>query len=437
MPFTVVQGLYSCEERTMAIWIPIGHGIRYRIHPTKTIGVGRNKRPLRYYTAVYKWKGKVVTDIYGWEGDVFKTEDQIISSVLKLRQNRSNHTPPFTRKEELETREAEINAQFQEEETKRLQLEQDKRSVLNMVFDAYCMTHAHKKSLPDEILYYNKWIRQDIGDKQLDNIVLLDLERIKKKMVSAGRAPRTIQYIKQLMRQLYNFASYHNLYSGDKPTDHFLKGQKLNNVRVRYLTIEEATILLEYLHTRSEQTYRMALLSLNTGMRFGEIAALKWQHILEENREIIILDPKGGESRRAYMTDAVVSMFQRMQRRSPNNLVFPARKKPGEVSETKMQYVSDTFMRAVDDLGLNDSISDRRMKVVFHTLRHTCASWLVNEGVALTIIAKALGHKTMAMTMRYSHTSDETYRNAMSTLDKQQNKAPKVVPISDKIGRKN
>ncbi len=95
-----------------------------------------------------------------------------------------------------------------------------------------------------------------------------------------------------------------------------------------------------------------------------------------------------------------------------------------------MDRPSDTFARAVDALGLNEGITDRRMKLVFHSLRHSCASWLVNAGVELPIIAKILGHKTLAMTMRYSHVNDQSVRNAMSILDEQQPQ-DKIVPLRE------
>lgn len=60
------------------------------------------------------------------------------------------------------------------------------------------------------------------------------------------------------------------------------------------------------------------------------------------------------------------------------------------------------------------------MQVVFHSLRHSCASILVNAGVELPIIAKILGHKTLAMTMSYSHVNDRSVKNAMSFLDEKQ-----------------
>lgn len=53
--------------------------------------------------------------------------------------------------------------------------------------------------------------------------------------------------------------------------------------------------------------------------------------------------------------------------------------------------------------GLNDGVTDRIHKVVFHTLRHTFASWLVQNGVSLEVISKLLGHSSLQMTMRYAH----------------------------------
>ncbi len=49
---------------------------------------------------------------------------------------------------------------------------------------------------------------------------------------------------------------------------------KVNNTRFRFLSKEEATTLMNELKRRSVHSYRMAILGLYTGMRFGEVAAL-------------------------------------------------------------------------------------------------------------------------------------------------------------------
>jgi integrase len=89
--------------------------------------------------------------------------------------------------------------------------------------------------------------------------------------------------------------------------------------------------------------------------------------------------------------------------------------------------VSDTFARVIDELGFNNTgeftedaegnplpvkIQDRRQRVVFHSLRHTFASWLVMKGVPLYTVAQLMGHSTIIMTQRYSHLAPDSMRRA-------------------------
>lgn len=78
--------------------------------------------------------------------------------------------------------------------------------------------------------------------------------------------------------------------------------------------------------------------------------------------------------------------------------------------------VSAAFARLVDRLGFNDGIEDPRRQVCFHTLRHTYASRLVEAGVGLYTVKELLGHKTLAMTARYSHLGENSLRQATRTL---------------------
>ena len=66
---------------------------------------------------------------------------------------------------------------------------------------------------------------------------------------------------------------------------------------------------------------------------------------------------------------------------------------------------------------LSKGIEDKRQKVVFHTLRHTYASWLVERGADLYTVKELMGHKTLAMTERYSHLGENTLKQAVSRLD--------------------
>ncbi len=393
-------------------------GVRYRLHPTRKHGIGYD----RYYTIRYRVAGKEKSEGLGWASDGW-SERKVAAILSELKTNYVKGEGPLTLSEKRELqRQARLEEKKKEEREKR-KLEMEEKTKFSSVYSQYCEIHSDKKSLKNERILCEKWILPSIGHKKIDEIVLLDLERIRKKMEKCGKAPRTIQYIKSIIRQTYNFAISHNLYVGGVPTKDFLKNKKFDNARNRYLTVEEARTLLAELQKHSLTVYRMALLSLNTGMRYGEIALLRWQHIDIEGRKLIVLDPKNKESRMVFLTVEVVKMFESMEKGSPDAIVFPARysrKINSSQPPTIQKSISNVFDRTVCHLGLNKGITDRRMRVVFHSLRHTAASWLVNSGVSLPVIGKILGHKSLKMTERYAHVGDSSVKNAMEVLNKKQ-----------------
>lgn len=383
-------------------------GVRYREHLTRKHGVSLDK----YYSITYKLEGKTISEGVGWSSEGVTLLDAA-NIYGELKTNRRGKIRPFTlaekRQMEADKRKAEEEARTTEEraETERARMETE--TILDKVFTSYCEAQTHKKSLSDEKGLYNKWLKPEIGKKRLHEIIPLDLERVKSKMLKAGRAVRTVEYTMAVLRQVYNYAIQHKLFKGEMPR---IKIPKFNNQRQRFLTVEEAGALLDDLKEHSMTSYRIALLSLYSGMRFGEIARLRWQHIKFAQRLITLTDTKNKESRTVYMTDAVYKMFAEMETGNPGALVFPTK------DEKPMQQISDSFMESVDRLGLNTGISNQKMKVVFHTLRHSCASHLVMSGVDLPTIQSILGHKTLAMTQRYSHLSSQHKTAAMNKLDK-------------------
>ena len=409
----------------MAIWTKgKTTGIRYRLHPTRKHGVNFDK----YFVIRYKIDGKDKSEALGWASQGW-TEAKAAATLAELKTNHTKGEGPrsLEEKRKIETDRLE-DIQRQEREATEAE-EQGKALIYDNVFREYREANDHKASLKDEIGYHNNWISPVIGQKTLNEIVLFDLERIRARMVKAGNAPRSIQYIKSIVRQVYHFAVEHGKYNGEIPTINFLKKQKIDNKRKKYLTVEEAEELLNRVHEYSKKTYQITLLSLHTGMRFGEIAALRWQHVITDSREIVVIDPKNGESRHVFMTERIQAMFKSMNRGRQDEIVFPDSK--GGIRTR----VSNSFARAVDDLKINEGITDRRMKFVFHSVRHSCASILVNQGVSIPVIAQILGHKTLAMTMRYSHINNDSVKNAMAILDeKPQQKSEKVIPLIQKAG---
>jgi integrase len=188
------------------------------------------------------------------------------------------------------------------------------------------------------------------------------------------------------------------------------------------LTYEEAEKLLANLSVRSQQLYNIALLSLHTGMRAGEIFSLTWAHIDLDRGLITIIDPKATKTRTAFMTGPVKAMFKKLygNGKNKNDLIFKDIK-----HDERIKQVSSCFARAVKDLGLNKGITDRRQKVVFHSLRHSYASWLAEGGTDLYRISKLIGHSTTSMTERYAHLAQDTLQNEVKNLEKTMTRAKK------------
>ncbi len=269
----------------------------------------------------------------------------------------------------------------------------------------------NKKSWKDDEQRYRKHLEPVLAKDRLKAVSPLKLERLKRDLYGKGLSDSTVKHCLVLVRQIFNKARAWGLYDGPNP----IRQAKLpspNNKRTRFLTYEEADDLLDELKKRSQQVHDQALLALHCGLRFGEIASLRWGDLDFKNAVIQVRYPKAGESRQAFMTDEVREMFlERLPADvKPGALVFPGR------GGVKQRSVSKAFFRAIDKLGLNEGIEDGRERIVFHTLRHSFASWLAIQGTPLFTIKELMGHKSLAMTERYAHLIPDHKKKAVRAL---------------------
>ena len=381
-------------------------GVRYREHDVRRHGVGFD----RYYTLTYKLDGKTRTEAVGWASQGW-TEKKAAGLMAEIRENQRRGEGPRTLQEKRNL------AEQKREEMERLAVLKERAALtFGEVFEVNYLPHSkatkcHIRSWQREESLSRLWIKPVIGTKAMIDISAFDLERIKRNMAKAGRSPRTIHYCLAVIRQVYRFARRNDLYRGDIPTEKVSK-PKYDNRRMRYLSHDEAEALLKELESRSRDLHDMALLSLHTGMRAGEIFNLTWGCVDLEHAQVTLFDTKNTRSRTVFLNDRAMSMMKDRETGKPNDLVFMAR------GGGKIKEISNAFDRAVSSLGFNEGITDRRQKVTFHSLRHTHASWLVEDGTDLYTVKELLGHRDFAMTARYSHLGAESLRQAVKRLDK-------------------
>ncbi|GKT07635.1 site-specific integrase [Desulforhabdus sp. TSK] len=386
----------------MGVWVKTKYtGVRYREHATRKHGIQKD----RYFSIRYKHDGKDREEALGWASEGWTAE----KAALELANLKNNRRTGEGHHSLQEKREAEA-AKREAEERERALAEKASTpfAAIWKIYLEQCNLDG-KKSCDREESLFRLWIEPVIGKRPLKEVTAFHLEKIKHAMSKAGLSPRSIHYCLAVVRQVFNFAIRRDIFDGANPTMK-VKKPTADNRRMRYLTHEEAAALLDEIKARSINSWRICLLSLHAGLRFGEIAGLTYGDIDLERNTLWIRDPKNGYSRHVPMTATLREMLLDLEGKGNDDLLFPDR------NGGRRRAMSDTFDRVLQALKFNEGITDDRQKVVFHTLRHTHASWHMENGTDLFVVKELLGHRSIQMTERYSHIGQSTMRNAIDKL---------------------
>jgi len=390
----------------MLTWINAGRNLRYREHPSRKHG----RRPDRFWSLHYTLNYRGHTEGVGWWSQGV-TQAYCRELLAELARNWRTGAGPQSLKA---LREAEKAKEAAETENK------PDRTDAHLTLGRFWS----ETILPQITLTYSKknaatcsgrmrsWLKL-LLDCPLSAINTADLEKaVVRPMLEAGRSPSTIQNVLRLFSVVWYRARHLDLVTGECPVLQ-VKRPKADNRRVRFLSPAEAARLLSALKARSQDAHDLAIMSLFTGLRRGECLALTWTDLDFENGLIFVKDTKNKNNRHAFMTAEVRAMLARRREARPETAwVFYACR-----NGNKSKAASSPFRETVKALGLNEGITDPRQTVVFHTLRHTFASWLVMKGQPLYTVSQLMGHRVFKMTERYAHLAPEAQRAAVSKLE--------------------
>jgi integrase len=141
----------------------------------------------------------------------------------------------------------------------------------------------------------------------------------------------------------------------------------------------------------------MVLIASSMGMRFGEIADLRWKHIDFQNGFTTLERTKNNDVRYVPLPAQVASYLRSIQRQKlPEDFVFPPK---NAAKRHPYSMIRKAFRKAVTYSNIQD--------FTFHSLRHTAASHLAMNGATQGELMEILGHRSPAMTKRYAHFSKE------------------------------
>lgn len=376
-------------------------GIRYAEHETRKHGRQKDK----YFVIRYSKSHKQVEEGLGWASKGW-SEQKANEILSEIKENIRRGIRPQSFKEKREMAEQAQKAK----EQKKIETEAE-WITFSEVFERYLPVHkteTTKKTWQNTERYYRNWISSFLGDSKIIDITVDDIQKVVSKAIES-RSPRTADFVKTVIRQIFNFAKSRDLYFKDNPAMK-IKVKQVDNKRSRFLTREEAQALLRELEKHSQDVHDIALFSLLEGARAGSIFALQWKDVDFNINRLSLLDTKNGQCYFQPIHPIVKEMLQRRFKNDSEGYVFKSR------TGRKIEDLSDTYQRVVDKMGFNDGISDPRQRVVFHTLRHTYASWLVMDGVDLYTTQKLMGHKSNQMTQRYAHLAPGHLEKAVCSL---------------------
>ena len=263
-----------------------------------------------------------------------------------------------------------------------------------------------------------KHLTPRFGDQRLCDISRVEIQHYLLEKLKQGFAWETTNHLRNLMSKVLGTAvSWNHL------ADNVVRGVKMPERSLKrphqFLTLDEVKRLIT---ACNEPTRTIVLLAIMTGLRIGEILALRWKRINFIGETLVVAEtcfmghfgtPKTRASRREVpLSPAVVDALQAHYsptNRSPEGLVFATRQGG--------PLVSNNLRRR----GLQSACKRAGLPIInWHCLRHTHGTLLHVQGTPLKVAQAQLGHSHMATTLEvYTHSSVIAQREAVNLLDEQ------------------
>lgn len=283
------------------------------------------------------------------------------------------------------------------------------------------------------------------------NLTIKELERYDystfvEKLVE-NLSPKTTEDIVIKLKSILNYAN--DVY-GASISEKKIKSPKVHNEPLKILSRKECERLEKTCKEDNSLQSIGILIALETGLRIGEICALKWKNIDVENRVIKVRQTL----QRIYREESELKAEEKIENKNDSKS-YEANNK-ARTSRTKILMNTPKSENSIRNIPINDklyrvliqykkTLNDedfvltgskkkyyeprtyenifRRMllkskvkKYNFHILRHTFATNCINAGMDIKALGEVLGHSEVNTTMRYTHTSYDTTKKYLEKI---------------------
>nr|WP_307991266.1 tyrosine-type recombinase/integrase [uncultured Niameybacter sp.] len=280
------------------------------------------------------------------------------------------------------------------------------------------------------ISIYNNHIKNSpLADMHIKDIHQIHIQNYLNEKKSLSKS--SLKKIYELLNNSFKTAISNNLVRLNPMEGVALPTSKINTSEIEILTLTEQK---SYTQALGNELYGILYLTtLLTGMRLGEIIALKWHNVNLNEATITVcesykrvrkynsngtsfttIDKKRPKTQKGTRTipipQALVTALKTYKLASPNsaeNLVF-CTSSGNCLSDSNIRKYHDRICKAANIRNVS-----------FHALRHTFATRMIENNVDVKTVSEMLGHTTVELTLnRYVHSTHETKRIAADAMDK-------------------
>lgn len=281
-----------------------------------------------------------------------------------------------------------------------------------------------------------KHINRYIGDVYLDEITADILDDMFFSLSDDGLSGTSCLYVYRTLHSAFEMGVKRR--EIDFNYCDMIEPPRKNKFKAKFIDIESGRKLLQYLNSYDIRYALPMLLGLFLGLRRGEILGLMWSDIDFEKKVIhvqrtatpknsgfVFSDCKTEKSNRYLMLSEFLigkfSEWRAIQKEFNPNAVYIFEQESGKIFSATI--LNKKFKAVLKTCGIDTTTR-------LHDLRHTFASYLVNDNVPISVVSQMLGHSKVSTTLDiYTHSDIRQQSIALETLEKiipsENNKKPR------------
>lgn len=238
------------------------------------------------------------------------------------------------------------------------------------------------------------------------NVDYGSIRRYIQKLYNDGYSSATISRHISTLKSFYKFLVLEKGFTNNPMT--LISSPKLDKKLPNYLKYQDLEKLFDMVDTTSYGQRDILILEMlySTGVRISELINIKLKDINFSDKKILIFG-KGSKEREVYFGSRCLELLEKYLKDGRIKLL----KEPSEylfISNSGKKMTSDNvremMKKIVKESGLNINVTP-------HTLRHTFATHMLDEGADLKTVSDLLGHENLSTTTIYTHVSNEKLRN--------------------------